>query len=106
VIGDRPRAVLVIAQLIGAPLPLRRVDVAQPLVLAIPAAVPAAGEGPRLYPESFGEPIGPRYPAAAMLAEYAAERLAAGAVLPPAEPLYLRRPDARVPGPPKRVSRA
>jgi len=69
-------------------------------------AVPAAGESPRLYPESFGEPIGPRYPAAATLAEYAAERLAAGAVLPPAEPLYLRRPDARVPGPPKRVSPA
>ena len=69
-------------------------------------AVPAAGEGPRLYPESFGEPIGPRYPAASMLAEFAAERLAAGAALPPAEPLYLRRPDARVPGPPKRVSPA
>jgi tRNA threonylcarbamoyl adenosine modification protein YeaZ len=69
-------------------------------------AVPAAGEGPRVYPESFGEPIGPRYPAASMLAEFTAERLAAGAALPPAEPLYLRRPDARVPGPPKRVSPA
>jgi len=69
-------------------------------------AVPAAGEGPRLYPESFGEPIGPRYPAAGVLAEYAAERLAVGAALPPAEPLYLRRPDARAPGPPKRVSPA
>lgn len=69
-------------------------------------AVPAVGEGPWLYPESFGEPIGPRYPAASMLAEFAAERLAAGAALPPAEPLYLRRPDARVPGPPKRVSPA
>jgi len=69
-------------------------------------AVPAAGEGPRLYPESFGEPIGPSYPAASMLAEFTAERLAAGAALPPAEPLYLRRPDARVPGPPKRVSPA
>ena len=68
--------------------------------------VPAAGEGPLLYPGSFGEPIGPRYPAASALADYAAERLAAGAVLPPAEPLYLRRPDARVPGPPKRVSPA
>jgi tRNA threonylcarbamoyl adenosine modification protein YeaZ len=73
---------------------------------ALDPAVPAAGEGPRLYPESFGEPIGPRYPAASSLAEYAAERLAAGAALPPAEPLYLRRPDARVPGPPKRVSPA
>jgi tRNA threonylcarbamoyladenosine biosynthesis protein TsaB len=69
-------------------------------------AVPAAGEGPWLYPESFGEPIGPRYPAASMLAEFTAERLAAGAALSPAEPLYLRRPDARVPGPPKRVSPA
>jgi tRNA threonylcarbamoyl adenosine modification protein YeaZ len=69
-------------------------------------ALPAAGEGPRLYPESFGDPIGPRYPAASMLAGFAAERLAAGAVLPPAEPLYLRRPDAQVPGPPKRVSAA
>ena len=69
-------------------------------------AAPAAGEGPRLYPGSFGDPIGPRYPAAAMLAGYGAERLAAGATLPPAEPLYLRRPDAQVPGPPKRVSAA
>jgi tRNA threonylcarbamoyl adenosine modification protein YeaZ len=69
-------------------------------------ALPAAGEGPRLYPGSFGEPIGPRYPAASMLAGYAAERLAAGAALGSAEPLYLRRPDARVPGPPKRVSPA
>ena len=69
-------------------------------------AAPAAGEGPRLYPGSFGDPIGPRYPAASMLAGYASERLAAGAVLQPAEPLYLRRPDAQVPGPPKRVSAA
>ncbi len=73
---------------------------------ALDPALPAAGEGPRLYPESFGDPIGPRYPAASMLAGYAAERLAAGDVLPPAEPLYLRRPDAQVPGPPKRVSAA
>ena len=27
-----------------------------------------------------------------------------GAPAAPAEPLYLRRPDARVPGPPKRVT--
>jgi hypothetical protein len=30
----------------------------------------------------------------------------AGPALLPAEPLYLRRPDARVPGPPKRVTPA
>jgi tRNA threonylcarbamoyl adenosine modification protein YeaZ len=69
-------------------------------------AVPAAGEGPRLYPGCFGDPIGPRYPAAGMLAGFASERLAAGTMLPAAEPLYLRRPDAQVPGPPKRVSAA
>jgi tRNA threonylcarbamoyl adenosine modification protein YeaZ len=69
-------------------------------------AVPAAGEGPLLYPAAFGEPIGPRYPAASWLADFVSERLAAGAVLEPAEPLYLRKPDARVPGPPKRVSAA
>jgi tRNA threonylcarbamoyl adenosine modification protein YeaZ len=69
-------------------------------------AVPAAGEGPWLYPAAFGDRIGPRYPSAAMLADFAAERLAAGRTLPAAEPLYLRRPDARVPGPPKRVSAA
>ena len=34
----------------------------------------------------------------------AAERLAGVARLEPAEPLYLRRPDARVPGKPKRVT--
>jgi tRNA threonylcarbamoyl adenosine modification protein YeaZ len=71
---------------------------------ALDPAVPAAGEGPRLYPASFGEPIGPRYPAASYLADFAAERLRLGHLLPPADPLYLRKPDARVPGPPKRVS--
>ena len=34
----------------------------------------------------------------------AAERLAGAARLEPPEPLYLRRPDARVPGKPKRVT--
>jgi tRNA threonylcarbamoyl adenosine modification protein YeaZ len=67
-------------------------------------AAPAAGEGPWLYPAAFGEPIGPRYPAASWLAGLAAERLRLGHVLSPPEPLYLRKPDAQVPGPPKRVS--
>jgi tRNA threonylcarbamoyl adenosine modification protein YeaZ len=70
-----------------------------------PAAV-AAGEGPWLYPADFGEPIEPRYPAASWLAILATERIRAGQSLQPAEPQYLRRPDARVPGPPKRVSAA
>jgi tRNA threonylcarbamoyl adenosine modification protein YeaZ len=63
----------------------------------------AAGEGPLLYP-CLGDPIPPRYPAARQLAEMTSERLAAGAPFAPAEPLYLRRPDARVPGPPKPVT--
>ena len=67
-------------------------------------AVPAAGEGPRLYPAAFGAPLEPRYPAASWLAIFASERGKAGLALPGPAPLYLRKPDARVPGPPKRVS--
>ena len=83
--------------------------------LAVPAGgppasldwgVPVAGEGGFLYPDLLGEPLAPRYPAAAVLAALAAGRLAAGRPLLPPDPLYLRRPDARVPGPPKRVTPA
>jgi tRNA threonylcarbamoyl adenosine modification protein YeaZ len=70
----------------------------------LPAGYPVAGEGPVRYPELTAEPIPPRYPAAAQLAEMAVAWLASGAAALPAEPLYLRRPDARVPGMPKRVT--
>jgi tRNA threonylcarbamoyladenosine biosynthesis protein TsaB len=70
----------------------------------ITASRPVAGEGPLLYPELDGCPIPPRYPDAAHLAEIAAGRLATGAGCGPVEPLYLRRPDAREPGRPKRVT--
>jgi tRNA threonylcarbamoyl adenosine modification protein YeaZ len=66
--------------------------------------VPVAGTGVRLYPDVLGEPIEPAYPAAATLARLAAQQLAAGTLTLGADPVYLRRPDARVPGPPKRVS--
>ena len=72
-----------------------------------PQAAPgvlAAGAGALLYPGVLGEPIGPSYPAAGTLARLAAQQLAAGAPATGAEPIYLRRPDARVPGPPKRVT--
>lgn len=69
----------------------------------VPGGLPAAGEGPVLYPE-LGPAVGPRYPAAGVLAALAAARLAAGEPPQLAEPLYLRRPDAREPGPPKRVT--
>jgi tRNA threonylcarbamoyl adenosine modification protein YeaZ len=69
--------------------------------------LPVAGEGAQLYPALGACPIPPRYPDAAQLAEIAAAQLPpilAGTAQPePAEPLYLRRPDARVPGRPKRV---
>ena len=64
----------------------------------------AAGAGALLYPGVLGEAIGPSYPAAGTLARLAAGQLAAGIPATGAEPIYLRRPDARVPGPPKRVT--
>jgi tRNA threonylcarbamoyladenosine biosynthesis protein TsaB len=72
--------------------------------------LPAAGEGPLLYPELLPNGQAPTYPAAATLCRIAVAALAARAVgagpeLLPAEPLYLRRPDAREPGAPKRVTR-
>ena len=69
-----------------------------------------AGTGGQLYPEAFGEVIGPAYPDARTMCAIVACRLAGTAqpgAQPPllaAEPLYLRRPDAREPGPPKPVT--
>ena len=81
-------------------------EVAKPV--DIPAAgLPSAGEGPMLYPGVLPEGLGPAFPAAATLCRVAAAALAAGdpdKLLLPPEPLYLRRPDAREPGAPKRVS--
>jgi tRNA threonylcarbamoyladenosine biosynthesis protein TsaB len=74
------------------------------------AELAVAGAGGQLYPEAFGEVTGPAYPDARTLCAIVAGRLAGAAqprVQPPllaAEPLYLRRPDAREPGPPKRVT--
>jgi tRNA threonylcarbamoyladenosine biosynthesis protein TsaB len=85
------------------------------------AGLAVAGNGGQLYPGAFGEVIGPAYPDARTLCEIVAARLnepagpdsqlcgpsEAGAAQSPLlapEPLYLRRPDARVPGPPKRVT--
>jgi tRNA threonylcarbamoyl adenosine modification protein YeaZ len=68
------------------------------------ACCQVAGEGALLYPAELGTPIEPRYPSAAWLAEMTVQRILQGAPAVPAEPLYLRRPDARIPGPPKRVT--
>jgi tRNA threonylcarbamoyl adenosine modification protein YeaZ len=72
----------------------------------LPAGLPVAGEGGHAYPQVLGSPIEPRYPSAATLAILVSERLATATPMPAPEPLYLRRPDARVPGPPKSVSPA
>lgn len=96
--------------------------------VSAPADVPVAdrdlltvGEGCLIYPSLLPNGHGPTYPAAATLCRVVAAALTAWAgaggtgagrrpgddsdVLLPAEPLYLRRPDAREPGAPKRVSR-
>jgi len=72
---------------------------------AIPdaAGLPVAGAGGPLYPEAFGELIGPAYPDARTLCGLVARPAGQVPLLAP-EPLYLRRPDAREPGPPKRVT--
>jgi len=73
------------------------------------AKLAAAGIGGQLYPDAFGGALRPAYPDARTLCGIVAGALARrpGAARPPllaAEPLYLRRPDAREPGPPKRVT--
>jgi tRNA threonylcarbamoyl adenosine modification protein YeaZ len=70
---------------------------------ALPAGLPVAGEGAHAYPEVLGEAIAPRYPSAATAVRWCAARLAAGKPLGLPDPLYLRRPDARIPGAPKSV---
>jgi tRNA threonylcarbamoyladenosine biosynthesis protein TsaB len=66
------------------------------------ADLEVAGTGGQLYPEAFGAVIAPAYPDARTLCRLAATR-SQTELLPPV-PLYLRRPDAREPGPPKRVT--
>jgi tRNA threonylcarbamoyl adenosine modification protein YeaZ len=84
----------------------RRVDgplVGQASAIPDAAGLPVAGAGGPLYPEAFGELIGPAYPDARTLCDLVARPAGQVPLLAP-EPLYLRRPDAREPGPPKRVT--
>lgn len=64
------------------------------------------GHGAAMYGDVFGHPAEaaePLYPTAAALGELALRRLAEGRELPAAHPVYLRRPDAALPGAPKKV---
>jgi tRNA threonylcarbamoyl adenosine modification protein YeaZ len=70
------------------------------------AGLPVVGPGGWLYPALLGPPHPPSQVPAGALAAVAVRALATGgAGLLPARPLYLRRPDAAVPGPRKRVLR-
>jgi tRNA threonylcarbamoyladenosine biosynthesis protein TsaB len=69
------------------------------------AELPVAGAGGQLYPDAFAAVIGPAHPDARTLCEIVAgPRPDPAPPLLPPDPLYLRRPDAREPGPPKRVT--
>ncbi|MBL1065650.1 tRNA (adenosine(37)-N6)-threonylcarbamoyltransferase complex dimerization subunit type 1 TsaB [Streptomyces sp. 7-21] len=72
------------------------------------ASLTAVGEGAQLYPDAFPAARGdlPGHASAAALAALAAERLGAGEPLDEPLPLYLRRPDARVPAGYKAVLRS
>jgi tRNA threonylcarbamoyl adenosine modification protein YeaZ len=66
------------------------------------AVTRAAGDGAVRYAEVLGLPVvDPRYPPPANLAALAAARVVAKARSEPLTPLYLRRPDAVLPGAPK-----
>ncbi|HLZ37380.1 MAG TPA: tRNA (adenosine(37)-N6)-threonylcarbamoyltransferase complex dimerization subunit type 1 TsaB [Mycobacteriales bacterium] len=62
---------------------------------------PSVGAGAARYPEAFDDVRPPEHPSAAVLAGIAA----AGEALLPPRPLYLRRPDAVIPGRAKPVVR-
>lgn len=75
----------------------------------VPQGLPVVGEGAALYPEILGDSDHePLLPSAGALAELTVSRLAGLKVpeLLPPEPLYLRRPDAKEPGPRKKVTPA
>lgn len=67
----------------------------------VPTHLLVAGAGPGLYPGHFEHVTGPVLPSAADMLRAVAEE--AVELLDP-DPIYLRRPDAVVPGPPKKVS--
>jgi tRNA threonylcarbamoyl adenosine modification protein YeaZ len=67
----------------------------------IPGDLLVVGAGPAVFPDAFERTAGPTHPDAGTLAlAVAQERVE----LVDPEPVYLRRPDAAVPGPPKKVS--
>jgi tRNA threonylcarbamoyl adenosine modification protein YeaZ len=74
-------------------------DVARPAAVALDGIGHAAGDGAEKYADILKLPVdGPRYPSALALAELAADRVRGKAPGETLTPLYLRRPDAVLPG--------
>ncbi|HET6561516.1 MAG TPA: tRNA (adenosine(37)-N6)-threonylcarbamoyltransferase complex dimerization subunit type 1 TsaB [Marmoricola sp.] len=67
----------------------------------MPEGLLVVGAGPVVFPDLFDRVAGPTVPDAGTLARAVAEERVE---LVDPEPVYLRRPDAVVPGPPKKVS--
>jgi len=86
----------------------RRVDgpgVGRAADLELDGVTAVAGPGAELYAETWAElPRYAAYPDPTALVGVALDRITAGAPSDPLTPLYLRRPDATVPGAPKPVS--
>jgi tRNA threonylcarbamoyladenosine biosynthesis protein TsaB len=70
-------------------------------VLPTGADTLVVGPGARVHPDAFARTAGPDHVAAARLGSLVAR---GGAQVTAPDPLYLRRPDAVVPGPPKMAS--
>ncbi|WP_433464657.1 tRNA (adenosine(37)-N6)-threonylcarbamoyltransferase complex dimerization subunit type 1 TsaB [Spirillospora sp. CA-128828] len=82
---------------------------ASDVLAGAPHGLPVVGEGAALYHDVLGgSEFEPLLPTAGALAELVIARLAGlkGPDLLPPEPLYLRRPDAKEPGPRKKVTPA
>jgi tRNA threonylcarbamoyl adenosine modification protein YeaZ len=83
-------------------------QVARPADVPLEGLTALAGAGAELYADVWPAGLARlphRYPDAEALAALAAERVEGGAAGEPLTPLYLRRPDAVVPGAPKAVTR-
>lgn len=80
-------------------------QVSRPADVPLDGVTAVAGPGAELYAEHWpGLPRHVRHPDPVAFVRVAADRLRAGAPSEPLTPLYLRRPDATVPGAPKPVS--
>jgi tRNA threonylcarbamoyl adenosine modification protein YeaZ len=80
-------------------------EVARPMDVPTDGVTVVAGAGARLYPDVFGTALAEHdFPDPVQLVHRAADKVRSGAPPDALIPLYLRRPDAVEPGPPKAVT--